>query len=280
MNGRDLLFLMGQIDEEHIAKALDTYADEAEYSSLSERSKPMKKRIWRTVLIAAVVASLLCVAVYAAGAIINSPEQAVKVAEKEIERMKELGLLSEEVTLQGEPQTFEIPERQGDDYWYGRIFPHSYVVRWAGSEHKYFVDLFVDTIRGKIVKLTIEASADADDPVAYENDWDGDGTAEKYYANFDDVFPPEVTIGEYCSRLNEYWEFDGYTLVNTVEDRFYNFDVPPPDGSSRLTSISEIDNYYLTVFFEGDQSGAPMYIQLGHFPGRINLIIGTNHQVG
>jgi len=280
VNGRDLLFLMGQIDEEHIAKALDTYADEAEYSSLSERSKPMKKRIWRTVLIAAVVASLLCVAVYAAGAIINSPEQAVKVAEKEIERMKELGLLSEEVTLQGEPQTFEIPERQGDDYWYGRIFPHSYVVRWAGSEHKYFVDLFVDTIRGKIVKLTIEASADADDPVAYENDWDGDGTAEKYYANFDDVFPPEVTIGEYCSRLNEYWEFDGYTLVNTVEDRFYNFDVPPPDGSSRLTSISEIDNYYLTVFFEGDQSGAPMYIQLGHFPGRINLIIGTNHQVG
>ena len=40
MNGRDLLFLMGQIDEEHIAKALDTCADEAEYSLLSERSKP------------------------------------------------------------------------------------------------------------------------------------------------------------------------------------------------------------------------------------------------
>lgn len=280
MNGRDLLFLMGQIKEEHIAKALDTYADEAEYSSLSERSKPMKKRILRTVLIAAVIASLMCVAVYAAGALINSPEQAVKVAEKEIERMKELGLLSEEVALQGEAQTFEMPERQGDDYWYGRLFPHSYVVRWAGWEQKYFVDLFVDTMRGKIVKLTIEASADADDPVAYESDWDGDGIVEKYYANFDDVFPPELTIDEYCSLLNEYWEFDGYTLVNTVEDRFYNLDVPAPDGSSQLTSISEIDNYYLTVFFEGDQSGAPMYIQLGHYPGRVNLIIGTNHSVG
>jgi len=138
----------------------------------------------------------------------------------------------------------------------------------------------VDTMRGKIVKLTIEAEADADDPVAYENDWDGDGTAEKYYANFDDVFPPELTIDEYCSLLSEYWEFDGYTLVNTVEDRFYNLDVPPPDGSKPLTSIAEIDNYYLTVFFEGDQSGAPMYIQLGHYPGRINLIIGTNHSVG
>lgn len=279
MNGRDLLFLMGQIKEEHIAKALDTYADEAEYSSLSERSKPMKKRIWRTALIAAVIASLMCVAVYAAGAIVNSPEQAVKVAEKEIERMKELGLLSEEVALQGEAQTFEMPEKQGDDYWYGRLFPHSYVVRWAGREQKYFVDLFVDTMRGKIVKLTIEASADADDPVAYENDWDGDGTAEKYYANFDDVFPPDVTIDGYCSRLNEYWGFGGYTLVNTV-DSFYNFDVSPPDGSSLLTSISEIDNCYLTVLFEGDQSGAPMYIQLFRFPGRISLIIGTNHAVG
>ena len=159
MNGRDLLFLMGQIDEEHIAKALDTCTDEAEYSLLSERSKPMKKRILRTVLIAAVIASLMCMAVYAAGALINSPEQAVKVAEKEIERMKELGLLSEEVALQGEPQTFESPERQGDDYWYGRLFPHSYVVRWAGRGQKYFVDLFVDTMRGKIVKLTIEPNS-------------------------------------------------------------------------------------------------------------------------
>ena len=280
MNGRDLLFLMGQIDEEHIAKALDTCADEAEYSSLSERSKPMKKRVLRTVLIAAVVASLLCVAAYAAGAIINSPEQAVKVAEKEIQRMKKLGLLSEEVALQGEAQTYEMPEQDGGDYWYGRIFPHSYVVRWAGREQKYFVDLFVDTMRGKIVKLTIEASADAGDPAAYEHDWDGDGTMEQYYSNFDDVFPPDVTIDQYCRRLNEYWGFDGYTLVKTVEDTFYNFDVPPPDGSSPLTSISEIDNYYLTVLFEGDQRGAPMYIQLNHFPGRVNLIIGTNHAVG
>ena len=280
MNGRDLLFLMGQIDEEHIAKALDTCADEAEYSLLSERSKPMKKRILRTVLIAAVIASLMCMAVYAAGALINSPEQAVKVAEKEIERMKELGLLSHEVTLQGEAQTFELPQKLGDDYWYGRLFPHSYVVRWAGREQKYFVDLFVDTMRGKIVKLTIEASADADDPVAYENDWDGDGTAEKYYANFDDVFPPELTIDEYCSLLSEYWEFDGYRLADTVEEVFYMLDAPPPDSSSPLTSIAEIENYYLTVFFEGDQSGAPMYIQLSQYPGRINFVIGTNHSVG
>jgi len=280
VNGRDLLFLMGQIDEEHIAKALDTCADEAEYTSLSERSRPMKKRILRTVLIAAVIASLMCMAVYAAGAIVNSPEQAVKVAEKEIDRMKELGLLSEEVALQGEPQTFEIPQQQGNDYWYGRLFPHSYVVRWAGREQKYFVDLFVDTMRGKIVKLTIEAAADADDPVVYENDWDGDGTAEKYYANFDDVFPPDVTINEYCSRLSEYWEFDGYRLADTVEDVFYGLDVPPPDGNNPLTSIAEIDNYYLTVFFEGDQSGAPMYIQLNHLPGRVYLLIGTNHSIG
>ena len=40
------------------------------------------------------------------------------------------------------------------------------------------------------------------------------------------------------------------------------------------------DNYYLTVFFDGDQKGAPMYLQLHQFPGYIMLMVGTVHAVG
>ena len=39
---------------------------------------------------------------------------------------------------------------------------------------------------------------------------------------------------------------------------------------------------YITVFFAGDQSGVPMYIQLEGFTAgeEISLLIGTNHLVG
>ena len=39
-------------------------------------------------------------------------------------------------------------------------------------------------------------------------------------------------------------------------------------------------NSYLTVYFDGDQSGTPMYISLDRFPGRVNVLFGMLHQVG
>ena len=43
---------------------------------------------------------------------------------------------------------------------------------------------------------------------------------------------------------------------------------------------SNPDNYYLTVFFDGDQEGVPMYIELTCFPGYVTLNVGTRHAVG
>ena len=36
----------------------------------------------------------------------------------------------------------------------------------------------------------------------------------------------------------------------------------------------------LSVFFEGDQEGAPMYIELGNFPNNVVMTIGNHHSIG
>ena len=82
--------------------------------------------------------------------------------------------------------------------------------------------------------------------------------------------------------LAEYWEFSGYRLADTVDDVFYDSRWSPVAADSLLKDMpsDNTDNYYLTVFFDGDQEGAPMYLQLSKFPGYVQLNFGTGHGVG
>ena len=54
--------------------------------------------------------------------------------------------------------------------------------------------------------------------------------------------------------------------------------------ANRIVEINEHKGskswYDLTVFFDGDQEGAPMYIQFRQFPGYVSLMVGTGHAVG
>ena len=101
----------------------------------------------------------------------------------------------------------------------------------------------------------------------------------EYFDNYEDIIPETITVDELCSRLNEYWGFEGYTIVDTVDD-FYDFeDIATPSGDSLVRDLPQ-DDYYLSVLFEGDQQGVPRYIQTAEFPGRVCVIIGTNHAVG
>ena len=55
----------------------------------------------------------------------------------------------------GEPDYLgEAPNMGVSDYWFGRIFPHSYIVRGGTDDGKYYMNIFVDTMSGKIVQLT------------------------------------------------------------------------------------------------------------------------------
>ena len=278
MKALDIMEAAGGIDDEIIKEVT---------SAMQEKNtgKPLRaKRTLRTVLIAAALVLVLAGSALAAGRLINSPAQAVKVARQEIAKMQDMGILSSEYRFfDGEPDYLgEAPNMGVSDYWFGRIFPHSYIVRGTTADGKYFMNLFVDTMSGKIVQLSTEAKADeTDEPIpGSEGVWDnGDELIPYYlYDNYDDILPDGMTVDKFCTLLAKYWGFSGYRLAQT-DDAMFHYAQLNPGGGELLTDFAGA-NSYLTVYFDGDQSGTPMYISLDRFPGRVNVLFGMLHQVG
>ena len=253
-----------------------------------------------TFALAAALLLSLSVAAYGVRNAIGTPEAAERVARQEIEVWKDMGILSQDVVFEGDANmVYEIQERTGNEYWYGRVFPHSYDVRWymgrmeSPEQHKYGCNLTVDTLTGKIVKADINAVADEDDipipgrDVQLELSPDPEHPEKiatktfHLYENFDDIFPADMTVDRFLSLLAEYWGFTGYTIADTV-DESYGTNWEAVDGSMLLKDLNADtrENYYMTVFFDGDQEGAPMYIQLNQFPGYVTLSLGNGHAVG
>lgn len=280
------------LDDRYIAEA-QRYAP-ADADSAPERIVHMNKKRFVTFLIAAVLMLTLSVSAFAGHASISTPKAAEKVAKEQIEVWKRMGILSPEVCFEGEANDIvELEEENGGAAWFGRLFPHSYDVRFYGNSQffsdrqKYGCNLRVDTLTGKIISAFIDAAADEDDvPVREQEMAEGaeiNGQSVWYfYDNFDDIFPADMTVDRFCTLLAEYWGFSGYTLAETDAEYFYQTRYDAIDGSTLLKDINgdTRENYYLTVFFDGDQDGAPMYIQLQQFPGYVDLAVGTNHAVG
>ena len=278
MKALDIMEAAGGIDDEFLMEVT---------SAMQEKNtgKPLRaKRTLRTVLIAAALVLVLAGSALAAGRLINSPAQAVRVARQEIAKMQDMGILSSEYRFfDGEPDYLgEAPNNGVSDYWFGRIFPHSYIVRGTTADGKYFMNLYVDTMSGKIVQLTTEAKADeTDEPIpGSEGVWDnGDELIPYYlYDNYDDILPDGMTVDKFCTLLAKYWGFSGYRLAQT-DDAMFHYAQLNPGGGELLTDFAGA-NSYLTVYFDGDQSGTPMYISLDRFPGRVNVLFGMLHQVG
>lgn len=103
-----------------------------------------------------------------------------------------------------------------------------------------------------------------------------------FYNNFDDIFPADMTVERFCTLLAEYWGFSGYTLGETVDEEYFDEPVAPVEASTLLLDLpaDTAENYYLTVFFKGDQEGAPVYISLDQLPGYVMLSAGVTHAVG
>ena len=278
MKALDIMEAAGGIDDTIIMEVTSAMQEKNTEKTLRT------KRTLRTVLIAAALALVLAGSAFAAGRLINSPAQAVRVARQEIAKMQDMGILSSEFRFfDGEPDYLgEAPNMGVSDYWFGRIFPHSYIVRGTTADGKYFMNLFVDTMSGKIVQLTTEAKADeTDEPIpGSEGVWDnGDELIPYYlYDNYDDILPDGMTVDKFCTLLAKYWGFSGYRLAQT-DDAMFHYAQLNPGGGELLTDFAGA-NSYLTVYFDGDQSGTPMYISLDRFPGRVNVLFGMLHQVG
>ena len=87
-----------------------------------------------------------------------------------------------------------------------------------------------------------------------------------------------MTVDKFCTLLAKYWGFSGYRLAQT-DDAMFHYAQLNPGGGELLTDFAGA-NSYLTVYFDGDQSGTPMYISLDRFPGRVSVLFGMLHQVG
>ena len=278
MKALDIMEAVGGMDDDILREVTSAMHEKKTGKALRAR------RTLRTVLIAAAFVLVLAGSAFAAGRLINSPAQAVKVARQEVAKMQDMGILSRELRFfDGEPTYLgEGPNMGVSDYWFGRIFPHSYIVRGSTADKKYSLNLFVDTMSGKIVQLTTEAKADeTDTPIP-----GGDVTVETdkgketfhTYNNYDDILPDGMTVDKFCTLLAKYWGFSGYRLAQT-NDAMFHYAQLNLGGGELLTDFADA-NSYLTVYFDGDQSGTPMYIGLNRFPGRVAVTIGMLHMVG
>ena len=236
------------------------------------------RRAARVALIAAIIFALLTGSAYAVGLYVSSPEQAWKIAQREIQKMKDMGILSQEVQIGSEAkQIIERREETDPEFYFERLFKRRYDIRVYG-DGKYSVNLYIDMETGKITYLSVGAKADENDGLAERAGWNGE---KAYYpANYDDIIPADMTVDELCTLLGEYWGFTGYTLSGT-KDGFYRYDTDVPSGDMLVSELG--DEPYLTVYFDGDQSGVPMYIDLYGFigdGGGVYVNLGTNHGIG
>ena len=192
--------------------------------------------------------------------------------------MKDMGILSQEVQIGSEAkQIIERREETDPEFYFERLFKRRYDIRVYG-DGKYSVNLYIDMETGKITYLSVGAKADENDGLAERAGWNGE---KAYYpANYDDIIPADMTVDELCTLLGEYWGFTGYTLSGT-KDGFYRYDTDVPTGDMLVFELG--DEPYLTVYFDGDQSGVPMYIDLYGFigdGGGVYVNLGTNHGIG
>lgn len=281
MSAFDIMDAMNGISQEKVQRAIERMG----YLNARPARGKGARRKTRVLLLAAVLALLLAACGYAVGRAINSSDQAFEITQQELQKMKDMSILSPEIAIPEEASfIMEMQENDGhmpdENYWYGRIFKHSYCVSAGAGNYHY--NLFVDTMSGKITKLSIDASAQPDDEAFVDEspDWSGKVTKRELSMNFDDVVPQSITLDEFCALLSEYWGFKGYTLASTVEEEFYDYNTEVPDGGKRLADYANAP--YLTVFFDGDQEGVPMYIELSSYahPNGVYFTVGTNHAVG
>ena len=221
--------------------------------------------------------SLFCVSASAEEVTMDTAQEAVL---RELEVLKDMGLLSEKVRLSGgADMIIDREEEVADEYWFGRAFPHRFQAMWyydRNSDPDEFSGVVcVDADSGKISYLNLTCFPRGDVEPVREKDIDGQTVY--FYDNFEDIFPADMTVDKFCSLLAEYWGFSGYTLSNTDDEMYGYFEAVSGDS---LLKDMPTDNYYLTVYFEGDQEGVPMYVQIMQPIDQVCLMLGTNHAVG
>lgn len=274
MNGFYLMKALDALDDGDVQETV-----QALYGEQKTAVRHTKRKLGRTLLLAAVLVSLLTATAYAANVYLTSPEQAIKVAKRELLLWDELGIVEPQGAFPEENAVaYKMDEEDLGASFYHRVLRPHYMVT-LNRDNGYAVCM-VDTANGKIYHVSYCVNADEDDPIVGDGiEWE-DGMAY-VRDNVSDLIPEDLTLDDLCQKLCDYWGFSGYRIGGT-NNADYHYEDVHYDGDLPVRELWR--QPYATVYFEGDQEGVPMYIELSAFayPGRSStgLMIGTNHGVG
>ena len=279
MKALHFLDAMGQIDDELVMEVVSSMKINEKGGA---HAAGKKKNIVRIVLIAAILTCFLSVTAYAASDLIGSPEMALAAVEEELGVWEEMGIIVPQSPLLLDSDEVRVTrceeERDLGGYFFHRILKPRYDVQIPREDG--WLQCMIDMADGKIYEVAFTANADENDPAVGDAiEWES-GTAW-LRDNVCELVPEGQTLDELCALLCEYWGFAGYS-IDFTNDAFYGYEDVQFDGG---TLVSELwRGPYVTVYFEGDQEGVPMYIELLGlaYPGKSSscLMIGTNHAVG
>lgn len=211
---------------------------------------------------------------------------AAQNAQAEVNRLYELGILSEEPMLDfDEPEMLDI---DGNDVHIisvsehksglnGRTLDDGYTISAynKAKDARYYFSISKKT--GKIYYFSAEMSYAEGDTMLDREPLDMGKGPRAFYDSFYRVMSDDMTLDGLCSLLCEYWGFSGYTLSGT-RDAFYGYDTDTPSGGTLVKDTQGAP--YITVYFDGDEEGMPMYIENVIFPERTYFGFGTGHSVG
>lgn len=205
-------------------------------------------------------------------------EAALAAAQAALDELYDLGLLSTHHHLNPVKASYigvTEPDQKATTF-NDRILPPCYQVS-CGTEEENWISIYVSLDSGKALACSIATRPQEGDAQLDKEPIDMDGRKLYFYDNFERVMREDMTLDDYCALLNDYWGFDGYTISGT-QYADYGYDTQPPAGYTLMKEL--MDQPFVTLYFEGDQEGMPMFLEGSYFPGDTHFTFGFFHMVG
>ena len=205
-------------------------------------------------------------------------EAALAAAQAALDELYDLELLSTHHHLNPEKASYlgvTEPDQKATTF-NDRILPLCYQVS-CGTEEGNWVSVYVSIDSGKALACSIATRPQEGDPKLEKEPIDMDGRKLYFYDSFARVMREDMTLEEYCTLLNDYWGFDGYTISGT-QYADYGYDTQPPAGDTLMKDL--VGQPFVTLYFEGDQENMPMFLEGCNSPEDIHFSFGFGHMVG
>lgn len=205
-------------------------------------------------------------------------EAALAAAQAALDELYELGLLSTHHRL--DPEEISYIGTSGPDVkatsFNDRLLPSHYYVN-CGTAEGNRVAIYVSIDSGKALSCSIDIRPQEGDPQLDKEPVNMGNREIYYYDSFDRVMREDMTLEEYCTLLNDYWGFGGYTISGTKYTD-YSYDTQPPAGDTLMKDL--VGQPFVTLYFEGDQENMPMFLEGCNFPEDTHFSFGFGHMVG